>query len=92
MGEIYKDNIVDIVETNTGLLAIAGLSHLGLEHGSLVRVSRGDEGQWSASPLVILPGDPFRRLLTSDKELLLMGTNWAVALRADGTLEWLPCR
>jgi HEAT repeat protein len=90
--EIYRDNIFDIVDTRRGLIAVVGSAHMTVTQGNLLRITSSSKGAWTAERLTRLPGTPFRSEVTANGDLLLMGVNWAVALNADSSLEWLPCR
>jgi hypothetical protein len=54
-------NIVGLTELRVGLVALSGLSHMGMSEGKLLRVTRerdghGREGTWSAAPWIDMHG------------------------------------
>jgi hypothetical protein len=54
-------NIVGLTELRVGLVALSGLSHMGMSEGKLLRITRehdgpGHEGAWSATPWIDMHG------------------------------------
>lgn len=90
---LVEDNILGIYRTSSGMVAVAGLAHLSLNWGRIYALEASSTaGDWQASILLTLPGEPHALAVTPDGDLLIVAGDWAVAMRQGATLEWLPCR
>jgi hypothetical protein len=90
--KLLEDNILGIYQTSNGTIAVAGLSHLSIDQGTVYALRASTDGNWEVSPLLTLPGRAAGLTLTSEGDLLMVAGTWAVAMRAGGKLEWLRCR
>jgi hypothetical protein len=69
------------------ILAVEGLSHMGLSNGSLIELSRSmDDGKWRYETAKLLPETPYAFARLSDESLLIVLLNSVVSLTSDGRL------
>jgi hypothetical protein len=68
--KISDHQVVEFFSSAEGILAIEGLSHLGLSRGSIIRITKSQ--QWQAEKLTLLPEAPCAGVLFRDERLLLV--------------------
>jgi hypothetical protein len=80
-------NTEAIYKTEQGIFAITGLAHLSGNHGFVYRISKNDEGRWTATKWRALPGAPrFSRLL-QDGRLFVNCVGGIVIVSPDGGMQ-----
>lgn len=89
---VVEDNIDAIAETAAGLVAVAGLTHMGTNAGRVWRLAAAANGAWSAALLVELPSDP--RWIGIDKQRqLIVDTDFGTfEVSATGGLHRRACQ
>ena len=69
--KISGDQVVGFLQTDAGLLALEGLTHVSRSRGRLVRLNQGPDGRWRSEPFVDLDEAPEVALKDADGSLLL---------------------
>ena len=73
--KISHDNVIDLIPTASGLLAIEGLAHGGISRGKIVRLSRKKDGGWVTDPFLDLGHGPQVATTDADGSLVIATTN-----------------
>jgi len=82
---ISDHQVTEFVRHGTDLYAFEGLSHLGLDHGSMIKLERRD-GRWSARTIAKLAGEPGPYVVDgSERVLIIAGGDKLVSLDFAGT-------
>jgi len=76
---IINDNPVAFVASEHGIILVAGLAHLGVRRGHLLKLSRSGDESWLASEVLDLGTAPNAAQLV-EKDRLLIATTTGVAL------------
>lgn len=75
--KLSEENIRAIVRSSGGILALAGLSHMRIDEGRLLRIADGNAGKRQAMVLADLGAAPKAFVVESSDSLLIM-TNWGL--------------
>ena len=70
------------------VFAIAGLAHLGMDYGKVLRV-KYDQDEWKIEPMVDLGAAPRTFVKESSESLLIITTKNLTRVRITGTIEKL---
>ncbi|QJE94848.1 HEAT repeat domain-containing protein [Luteolibacter luteus] len=85
---LIDENIMELLDWNGRIVALGGLSHMGMDHGSLYEVTMED-GKAAAKLLRALPGCPWRGAILPDGRLFANCEGGAVAISSDNTITYL---
>jgi hypothetical protein len=89
---IYHGNVQDLYRLGGRLVAVAGLAHMGTNHGEVLELARDAWGRWSAQIWRVLPYAPATSSLTQSGELLLTTVdNSLILLSPDGQMREAEC-
>jgi hypothetical protein len=87
---ISDHQVVAFVRWRDGLYAVEGIDHLGLAHGSLIRISRGEsEQRWRAAVAIVLPSAPFAVSSCRDGTLLITLSDGILSIAPDHSMNRL---
>ncbi len=90
--KILDDNVEDIYRLGARIVATTGISHLTLNTGSLVELSRDSEGKWHSSTWRVLPGAPSTSSLVVPQGLMVTTVGGgAVVIEPDGAMRMANC-
>jgi len=87
--KLSEDNIVALIDTPKGVLVLAGLSHLGLEDGKVLRIKSGPRGAKKLELLADLHFTPRAFAVESPDSLIVLTTSPLVRVRTSGEVETL---
>ena len=88
--KISDDQIVDFMATPTGIIAIQGLTHLGMSYGSVVELAKNtDTGHWVSRERKSLPQAPESFVRSKDGHLFIALSDSLALLTPDNKLEVL---
>jgi hypothetical protein len=76
-------------KTRSGMLALTGLAHLGLNYGNVLRVGNGAEGARTIEVLANLGAAPRSFVIEPSDSLLVLTTRDLVRVRATGVVQHL---
>lgn len=86
------ENTEAIYQTAHGILAVTGLAHLSMNHGAIVKLSKGADGAWTAEKWRILPGAPRCSRLLADGRIIVSCYGGIVLVSPDGGMKSLTRR
>lgn len=84
-----EENVVGFAESSKGVLALAGLAHLGSDSGKLLRITDGEAGNREVEVLADLGAAPRAFAVESQDSLLIVTTRGLVRVRSSGAVEQL---
>jgi|JI6StandDraft_1071083.scaffolds.fasta_scaffold01412_10 HEAT repeat protein len=68
---IAEENTEAVYRTTAGIVAITGLAHMSMNHGSILMLTRSTDAKWTSARWRALPGAPrFSRLLQDGRLLI----------------------
>ena len=82
-------NVVGFAESSKGVLALAGLAHMGSDAGKVLRVTEGAAGNRKVEALADLGAAPSTFAMESPDSLLIVTTRGLVRVRTSGAMEQL---
>lgn len=85
------DNFLGFARTSSGPVVFTGLAHLGSNEGAIHDLVRGDDGTWTPSLRVELPGRPRDWQDVDGSLVVAMEKAGVVELPEDGSPRMLPC-
>ena len=89
---ILNENIEDIYKFGERYVALAGLSHLGLNNGMVYQLVYDDTGQWRAENWLKLPGAPRSSWFVETGELLINTSGGgSILLSQHGLMRMATC-
>lgn len=88
--KIYDGNIVDVLETADGIVALTGLAHMGLNYGYILSV-KPEAGGYVARRKLTLPGAPSYVQSAGPDQLLIVTTTGGYVLHAGWRMEEATC-
>jgi hypothetical protein len=89
---LFEDNVHAIVRLGKHVIALAGLGHLGHNHGVALEIVRSESGRWSAHPWRVLPGSPQTVTPLRDGRVFIdIEDGSSMVLAEDGSLREAPC-
>jgi hypothetical protein len=90
---ILDQNVEDIYQLDSRLVAVTGLAHMFVNEAMLYEVSRDAEGKWSARPWRALPSAPGSSWLVLTGELQVNSYDGvSVLVDSTGAMRMAPCR
>jgi HEAT repeat protein len=82
-------NTESVHVTTNGILAVTGLSHLGMNNGALFKLQSPKKGQWTAVKWRVLPGAPIFSLMLTSGDLFVSCVGGMVTVSPDGRMKCL---
>ncbi len=87
MADHIPENVLAILEHKGSYLVFEGLSHIALDRGKVLKVTRDAKGEWSATelqrfdsvPVLVVPDGPEAWLILTHKSLLRMDAKGTVS-------------
>ncbi len=90
---LLQENVEDIYQFGTRLVATVGLAHLSMNSGTIYALARGADGRWSAQPWRELPGAPYSSWPVAGGDLLVnVVDGGTILLSPDGVMRMAPCQ
>lgn len=89
---LYDANIVDIHQWGNQYVATAGLAHMGLNDGWLLRIEKHGPARYSVTQWKRLPAAPFSSRLTEGSELVINTYGGTVVVGEAGAMRMAQCR
>jgi hypothetical protein len=86
---ISNDQVCGFLQSAQGLLALEGLSHLGIDRGQIIRVSRGAGGEWTSEPFVDLGQASRAGTRVNDGSLIVVTTDRLLRVRPNTQVDIL---
>jgi len=86
--KLAGQNIVSFMQSPSGILVLAGLAHLGMSEGVVLRVMR-KQGEWYAVHFARLDGAPETSLQESTDSFIVLTTKSFLRVKASGVVEKL---
>ena len=86
---LSDENIHGFVNTSAGILALAGLAHLGLNSGQVLRITDGKAGNRKAEALANLGAAPQAFVAESADAVIVLTTKRLVRVKSSGNVEEL---
>ena len=84
------DQVGFFLETPMGVLAFAGLAHMGHSWGKVSLIKRADSTQrWSAELFADLTGEPYAAFSDTERSFLLVTSEQLVRIALDGQIDVL---
>jgi hypothetical protein len=92
LDDYYPENVHGLVRNGSDVLAFEGLTHLGLNSGRVVKVSRSTKGEWQVSLFAELGACPHAIVEESPSSWLLATTSgvWRLDAHAQKRVIWQP--
>lgn len=87
--KLTSDNVVGFADSAAGVLALAGLAHMGEDRGGVLLVREGRGGDRKVEPLADLGGAPTAFASESSDSLVVVTFTRVVRVRASGEVEQL---
>jgi hypothetical protein len=87
--KLSNDNVVGFASTSNGVLVLAGLAHLSLDEGKVLRVTEGANGNRKVEPLVDLGSAPDTFAMESTGAMLVLTRAGLVRVNTTGKTEQL---
>ncbi|WP_147263563.1 hypothetical protein [Roseimicrobium gellanilyticum] len=88
--KISDHQVVAFVSNTKGIFAVEGLSHLGLNHGSIIRISRAHQASsWRAETFAKLPSCPEAAASSKDGTLYVALSDRLLAVTPKGEMTSL---
>jgi hypothetical protein len=88
--KISDHQVVDFVSLSNGIHAIEGLAHLGISWGSVIRVSRLNDGaHWEATSVAKLPFAPYAVSVRRDDTMLITLSDSLVSFDTNRKIQTL---
>jgi len=79
-----SENVIFIAKSQEAYLVFEGLSHMSLDRGQVLKVSRNSDGIWEASKLIGLDGRPYNISRNEYGEWLVVTSKGLLRLDATG--------
>jgi hypothetical protein len=83
------ENVVGFAESSKGVMALAGLAHMGSDSGKVLRITDGESGDRKVEALADLGAAPRAFAVESQDSLLIVTTRGLVRVRSSGAVEQL---
>jgi len=87
--KLSNENIMGFVNSSKGVLALGGLSHMGMDEGVVLRITDGPGGQRKAVRLADLGWAPWAFVSESPDSLIVLTTDGIARVKTSGTVEQL---
>jgi hypothetical protein len=84
---LLHDNVRGIYRMSSGIVAVTGVSHLGMGHGAVYKVSKGEDGTWRASQWKVLPDAPVTSGVRPNGNLFVACYKEKVEISPSGDVE-----
>lgn len=84
---LLRDNVCGIYRMTFGIVAVTGLSHLGMGHGAVYKVSKAKDGTWRASQWKGLPDAAFAAGVRPSGNLFVACYKGTVEISPSGEVE-----
>ena len=87
--KLADENVVGFAQSSSGMMALTGLAHLGIDTGKILRITNGAAGNRKIEMLVDLGAAPRIFVVESPDSLLIMTTRGLVRVKSSGVVEQL---
>lgn len=88
--KVSDHQVVAFVSNTKGVFAVEGLSHLGINHGSVIRISRAHKASsWRAGTVAKLPSCPYAVASTKEGTLYVALSHGLLAVTPKGEITTL---
>lgn len=87
--KLAEDNVMGLADSSAGVLALAGLAHMGMEYGKVLLVGEGQGGDRRVEVVADLGGAPTAFAPESADSLIVSTYERVVRVRTSGEVEQL---
>jgi hypothetical protein len=87
--KIAETNLLAFASTEAGLFGLAGLAHLSINEGELVRFDRVSAGTWRIQHVSDLHGAPYAFTILPNRRILVVTSGALVEASLEGTVHTL---
>jgi hypothetical protein len=87
--ELARDNVVGFADSSLGVLVLVGLAHLGMDHGKVLQVGEGNEGERQVKVIADLNECPYTFATETPNSVLVVTTKRLVRVLTTGKIEEL---
>ena len=88
---ILNENIEDMYKLGDQYIVVAGLAHMGSNHGTLYQLTKVGKS-WVYKPWRVLPGAPYSSWLVETGELLVNTVRGgSILVSEDGSMRMAEC-
>jgi hypothetical protein len=87
--KLSNENVIGFVNSSKDVLALAGLSHGGVDYGMVLRITDGVRGARKVEELADLGWAPQAFASESPDSVIILTTNGIARVKTSGTVEQL---